>query len=116
MTGAVASAAALPLVGPAAALSVAVGGGVAAANLWALARVVTAFLPVDERAARAQGHAAWALLGVLKMVGLFVTLGLLMRHGVVAPLPMFVGLAALPIGIAIGSLVSDRAASHVDRP
>jgi hypothetical protein len=33
-----------------------------------------------------------------------------MRHGIVDPLPMVIGFTALPIGIAIGSLVSDRSA------
>jgi hypothetical protein len=42
------------------------------------------------------------------MFGLVVAVWLLMRHGVVSPLPMMVGFGALPIGIAIGSLVSDR--------
>jgi hypothetical protein len=39
-----------------------------------------------------------------------------MRHGVVSPLPMLVGFGSLPIGIAIGSLVSDRSAPPGDEP
>jgi hypothetical protein len=46
------------------------------------------------------------------MVGLLAVTWLLMRHGVVSPLPMLVGFGALPIGIAIGSIVSDRGAEH----
>jgi hypothetical protein len=42
------------------------------------------------------------------MLGLVAAVWLLMRHGVTAPLPMVVGLGSLPIGIVIGSLVSDR--------
>ena len=37
---------------------------------------------------------------------------LLMRHGIVSPLPMLVGFGALPIGIAIGSLLGDASASR----
>jgi hypothetical protein len=115
VTGAVASVAALGLAGPAVALSVVVGGAVATANLWALARIVTALLPTDEGTARAQSRAGWALVGVLKTLALLTLLWLLMRHGLVSALPLFVGLGALPIGIAIGSLVRDTGAPH-DRP
>ena len=48
------------------------------------------------------------MLAVVKMLGLVAVVWLLMRHGVASPIPMVVGLGALPIGIAIGSLVSDR--------
>lgn len=111
---------ALVTFGPGAAFSVAVGAAIAAGNLWALAKIIGALLPDDSEAARSQSKAgagegrprpntgAWALLAVLKMFGLIVAVWLLMRHGVVAPLPMLVGFGALPIGIAIGSLVSDR--------
>jgi hypothetical protein len=54
------------------------------------------------------------------MVGLVGVVWLLMRHGVVSPVPMMVGIGALPIGIAIGGLVSDRNAPGAvpgdDRP
>jgi hypothetical protein len=42
------------------------------------------------------------------MLALLALAWLLMRHGIVSPLPMLIGFGALPIGIAIGSLVSDR--------
>jgi len=100
--------------------SVAVGAAVATANLWVLARIVHALLPNDAAGARAQSRAGWSLVAALKMVGLVGVVWLLMRHGVVSPVPMMVGLGALPIGIAIGSLVSDRtaevAAPGDDRP
>jgi ATP synthase I chain len=98
----------LVVFGMSAALSVAVGAAIAAGNLWALARIIAALLPDDAQSARSQNKAAWALLAVLKMFGLIVAVWLLMRHGVVSPLPMMVGFGSLPIGIAIGSLVSDR--------
>jgi hypothetical protein len=59
-------------------------------------------------------------VAALKMVGLVGVVWLLMRHGVVGPVAMMLGFGALPIGIAIGSLVSDRtaevAATGDDRP
>ena len=92
------------------AFSVAMGGAIATANLWILARIVHALLPSTAEGARAQSRAGWALVAALKMVGLVGVVWLLMRHGVVAPVSMMVGFGALPIGIAIGSLVSDRTA------
>ncbi len=87
--------------------SVAAGAGLAAANLWALARVVASLLR-DEGGRPAGGPGAWGLIAPLKTVGLLVAAWLLLSYRVVAPLPMLVGFGALPIGIAIGALVSDR--------
>jgi ATP synthase I chain len=102
-------------VGLRAAISVALGATLAVGNLWVLARVVAALLPADSVGASAQSRVAWALVALLKMGGLFAVVWLLMRHGVVDPLAMLVGFMALPIGIAIGSLVSDRSAVPEDR-
>ena len=99
---------ALALAGPGAAVSVAAGAALAAGNLWLLARIVSSLLPGDRVGAEAQSRAGWALVAVLKMFGLLALAWLLMRHGIVSPLPMLIGFGALPIGIAIGSLVSDR--------
>jgi ATP synthase I chain len=96
---------ALFILGLPAARSVGVGAAIATVNLWALARIVTALLVVEERT---RGAGAWAFLGSLKMVGLFALVWLLMRSHAVSPLAMLVGFGALPMGIAIGALVSDR--------
>src|SRR5271166_3629038 len=56
--------------GPRAALSAGVGAGLAAANLWILARIVAALLPQTGPQAEAQSRAAWALVALVKMVGL----------------------------------------------
>jgi hypothetical protein len=119
LTGATFALAALALFGLSAAASVAVGAGLATVNLWALARIVAALLP-DEAGGPtgttgASGAVAWALLGIVKMFALFAVVWLLMRHGVVSALPMLVGFGALPIGIAIGSLVSDRGGPRIGR-
>jgi uncharacterized membrane protein len=50
-------------------------------------------------------------VAALKTAGLLVAAWALLRYRVAAPLPMLVGFGALPMGIAIGSLMSDRRAS-----
>jgi hypothetical protein len=114
LAGGALSLAALLFFGIATAFSVAVGAVIAAANLWALARIIGALLPADAPGAREQSKAGWGLVAMLKMLGLVAGVWLLMRHGVVSPLPMLVGFGSLPIGIAIGSLVSDRSAPSED--
>jgi hypothetical protein len=120
LTGATFALVALALFGPSPAVSVAVGAGLATANLWALARIVAALLP-DEAGGPtggtrgASGAVAWALLGIIKMFALFAVVWLLMQHGVVSALPMLAGFGALPIGIAIGSIVSDRGGPRIGR-
>jgi hypothetical protein len=114
LSGAVLAAATLPLFGVFAAFSVAVGAGLATGNLWALARIVSALLPAEgpegANDAGPKNAGPWVLVGLLKMFGLIAVVWLLMRQGLVSALPMVVGFGALPIGIAIGSLVSDRGA------
>jgi hypothetical protein len=91
-------------------LSVALGGALAAGNLWVLARIVTELLPTDSAGAEAQSRGGWAVVAVVKILGLLALAWLLMRHAIVSPLAMLIGFGSLPIGIAIGSLVSDRSA------
>ncbi len=98
------------LVSPASGLSVAMGAAVAALNLWVLARVVGAIFPSGRAGAEAQSRGGWGLVGLLKMLALFAVVGLLMRHGVASPVPLVIGFGSLPIGIVIGSLLSDRSA------
>jgi hypothetical protein len=104
------SAAALFLFGPSVAWSVAIGAAIAASNLWVLARILVAMMPSDDGDARPGKRGRHALAAVLKMLGLVGGVWLLMRHGVVSPIPLVVGFGSLPIGIVIGSLVSDRSA------
>jgi len=107
-TGATMALAAAVFSGPRVGASVGLGAALAAANLWALARTVAALLPATAPAAKAQSRAAWALVALVKMVAVLAIAWLLMRHGLVSPIGMIVGLCGLPIGVAIGSLVSDR--------
>jgi len=108
VTGAVLTLGALAFAGVATAFSVAVGAAIAVGNLWIFARVIVALLPADEQGARSQSRAGWGIVAILKLFVLVAVVWLLMRHGVVSPLPMVVGLGSLPIGIALGTLVSDR--------
>ena len=98
--GAAIALAALVFFGRKAALSAAIGTAVAEVNLWALARVVSGLLRADRAG-------LWGSAALLKMLALVVVVGLLMRYAAVAPLPMIVGFGALPMGIAIGTLLSD---------
>jgi hypothetical protein len=108
LCGAAMSVVALPAFGLRPSLGVALGAAIATANLWALARILPALLPTSREGALAQSRAAWGLLAALKTLGLFAVLWLVLRSGVVPPLAMLAGYGSLPIGIAIGSLVSDR--------
>jgi hypothetical protein len=45
---------------------------------------------------------------MLKTVGLLLVAWGILRYRVAAPLPLLVGFGALPIGIAIAAVVSDR--------
>jgi hypothetical protein len=102
------------LFGPGALRSAAIGAALAWGNLWALARIVAALLgDSNESPAGAEPRAGpsarrWAVLAALKMLGLFAIVWLLMREAVVSPIAMLAGFASLPLGIAIGSMVSDR--------
>jgi len=89
--------------------SVAAGAAVAALNVYAIARIVSALVPADD-AARPQSRMAWALLAVLKLLALFSIVALLIGSGLVSPPAMVGGFATLPFGIAIAQLVSDRSA------
>jgi ATP synthase I chain len=108
LCGAPLSLGAWAVLGPRAAFSVAIGAAIAVGNLWALARIVTALLAGNGDHALPSTAGAWSLLALLKMFGLFAVVWLLMRWAAVSPMAMLVGFGALPIGIAIGSLVSDR--------
>jgi hypothetical protein len=89
----------LAIFGSAELLSVGLGGVLAVSNLWVIARVVKSFL-------NAQGRAAWGPLGMLKLVGLFAVVGVLLKQGFAHVLPLAFGYAALPVGIVLSQLKS----------
>lgn len=77
---------------------VVIGGLMATANLWVFARVGQAFM------AKKGNTAPWAVIALLKMALLFGGVWLILRTGVISPLALVAGYAALPVGITIGSL------------
>jgi hypothetical protein len=119
LTGAVEALGAAAFVHLEAAFSVALGAALAVSNLWILARIVVALLPEvrdGSEQAPSPGRIGWAILAAVKMAGLLAVSWLLMDRGVVEPLSMLIGFLSLPIGIAIGSVVSDRSAPPEDPP
>jgi len=91
--------------------SVAAGGAIAAVNLWIIARIVVHLMPKEEgEEPPASAKGTWAILALLKLIALFGGVYFLMSRHLVDPIPLVVGFGSLPIGIAIGSVVSDRSA------
>ncbi len=84
--------------GPWAAFGVAVGAAMATANLMFFGRLVEAFL------AQKGNTAPWAVLGVLKLLGLFAAAYVVLRTDAFSPLSFAVGYAALPLGITLSTL------------
>ena len=92
------------------ALCVGIGAAAAFANLWLIARIVRAFLSGSARL-------PWALIAVLKFTVLYTGLYLLVKHDVVAIMPLAVGWGALPLGIVAGqtgAAPSESEKGHVD--
>lgn len=86
------------LFGRGAIVSVAIGAALAVANLWSIARLVRGFL---------EGSAtSWGPLGMLKLVALFVLLGVVLKLGWAEALPLALGYAALPAGAVVSQLRS----------
>jgi hypothetical protein len=87
------------------AVSVEIGGAVAASNLYVLSRIAHAMIVAGQGGG---GAAAWGILALGKMLLLFGGIWWVMARGLVDPLGLVVGYGSLPIGIAIGSIVSDK--------
>jgi len=93
--------------GEVAALSVAMGAMIALSNLYVLTRIVGSFATPFEDARKNAGF-VWGVIALGKIMVLFGGLWLLMTRHLVDPIPLVVGYGALPIGIAIGAVVSDK--------
>ena len=98
--------------------SIGIGAAIAAANLYVLARIIAAAFappPREEGVSDVETQRSarrWIPFGFLKAIFLFGGVWVCLSLHVVELFPFFVGLGALPIGIAIGSLVGDRSASQ----
>jgi hypothetical protein len=77
------------------ALGVGVGAAAAFGNLWLIGRIVGAFVSGAAKL-------PWALIAVLKFTVLYTGLYLLVKHEVVAIMPLAIGWGALPLGIVAG--------------
>jgi len=81
---------------------VAIGGGLAAINLWV-------FAVIGEAVVTQRGRTSpWAAVGMLKLVALLGVVWLILRSGVASGLSLAVGYGALPIGITLGSLFGPK--------
>jgi hypothetical protein len=119
-TGLVFTACALLAAGAGPAFSVGMGAALAVGNLWALAKIVASVFPADgtspgspERGQTPEDKprrraSAWGVVAGFKMIAFLAAVWLLMQEGVVSPIPLVVGVCSLPVGIAIGAVVSDR--------
>lgn len=100
--GLVFSSAAAFMAGLRMAISVAVGAALAAINIVALSRTVRASL-ANEDAATARASSV-AVMNLLKLLGELALMWLLIRWGLLSPLGLAAGIAALPVGILITTL------------
>lgn len=82
-----------------AALGVVAGGALATANLAFFARLVAAFLTQKGNTA------PWAVLGMLKLLGLFAVAYIVLNTGLFSAIWFAVGYGSLPIGITVGTLM-----------
>jgi hypothetical protein len=100
LTGAVLTLASPFVLGQKGVIGVALGSLFAGFNLWALGRIVRAFMN--------GAGLPWMLLGGLKLFGLLGVVGLVLKLELTSVIPLVVGYAALPIGIVFAQLGSAR--------
>lgn len=86
------------LVGVDFAVGTVIGGVLATLNLLLFVRLGEAFLAQNGRGT------PWAILGGLKLLGLFVCVAIILKQGAVSALAFVIGYGALPIGITLSSL------------
>jgi len=79
-----------------------IGGMLATANLVLFIRIVETFVSQSQ----AGKAVPWAMLWALKLLGLFLCVFVILRRGDVSALSFVLGYGALPIGIALSSLIS----------
>jgi hypothetical protein len=108
LAGALMAVTALFVWGSRVAISIMTGGAIAVSNLYVLARIGHAMTQAGQSGSAGGGAAAWGLIAAGKMVILFGGIWWVMARGIVDPLGLVVGYGSLPIGIAIGSIVSDK--------
>jgi len=88
--------------GGSAAVGVACGGLLAAANLWIFAYIGRGILSGGRR------KRIWALIAAVKVIALLAVVWLLIRSELVSGFALAMGYLALPIGAVVGTVVSPR--------
>jgi hypothetical protein len=99
IVGAVGASIAFALDGARAAASVALGAVLGAANLWAIAWLVSGFLSGGPKA-------PWFIFGTMKMTALLAIVVVLLSTGWFSLLSLAIGYAALPLGIVFAQLTN----------
>ena len=82
-----------------------IGGVLATLNLMVFARVAAAFIEQKGRSA------PWAIIGGIKLVGLFLCVYIILSRGDISAVAFIMGYGALPVGISIGTLRANRNAA-----
>jgi hypothetical protein len=108
LTGAVLTLGSPFVIGRHAVVGVALGSAIAAFNLWALARIVKAFMN--------GAGLPWVLLAAFKLIGLLVVVAVVLQVGITTVIPLAVGYAAMPIGIVFAQLAAARAQQPLTSP
>ena len=85
-------------------VSVLVGVATAALNLIVLAWLVRSMLEAKTK--------GWMAVAVLKMAGLFVGVGFLLRRDVVGALPFLVGFGSLVVGIVLAQVTTSEVSEN----
>jgi hypothetical protein len=100
LTGALLTLASPFVLGRGGVVGVALGSAIAAFNLWALGRIVRAFMN--------GAGLPWVLLGALKLLGLLAVVAVVLKLGLTTAIPLAIGYAALPVGIVFAQLGAAR--------
>lgn len=108
LTGAALTLASPFVLGKQGVVGVALGAAIAAFNLWALARIVRAFMN--------GAGLPWVLLAALKLFGLLAVIGVVLKLGITTVIPLAVGYGALPLGIVFAQLGAARAQQSATSP
>jgi len=94
--------------GPEQAIGAGLGGMLATANLLLFVRLGKAFLAQGGRGS------PWVALAIIKLVGLFAAMFILLRHTDLSALSLLVGYGALPIGIVLAGVLGPRPPDDAD--
>lgn len=89
--------------GPGWAVGTLIGGVLATLNLIVFARIAVGFVSQGGKGA------PWAVIGGIKLLGLFAAVYVILSRGEVSALAFILGYGALPIGISLGSIAKPAA-------